>query len=100
MPVTVTGVKPHDRVVISIDLGDFADRDDFDTRIWPVAALLTKEAMQSRVGLERYAARELVRSLLSDGRSATIEALRQELEQRKVTLSGAEVTALVNELIG
>jgi hypothetical protein len=100
MPVTVTGVKPHDRVVISIDLGDFADRDDFDTRIWPVAALLTKEAMQSGVGLERYAARELVRSLLSDARSASIEALQRELQQRKVTFSHAEVAALVNEPIG
>ncbi len=66
--VPVTGIPPEDRVVLSVDLADFADRDDFDSRIWPAASLLTKQATLTGAGLERHAARELIRTLLSTRR--------------------------------
>jgi hypothetical protein len=96
----VTGVPPEDRLVLSVDLADFADRDDFDSRIWPAAALLRKDAMASGNGLEQHAARELIRTVLSDPSSAPIGALQADLQARKVVLSHPEVTALVQDLLG
>lgn len=55
--IPVTGLAPEDRLVLSIDLADFADRDDFETRIWPAAGLLAKSAMETGNALERHAAR-------------------------------------------
>jgi predicted type IV restriction endonuclease len=98
--IPVTGLAPEDRLVLSIDLADFADREDFDTRIWPAAALLTKSAMQTGEALERHAARELIRARLTDPSSSSVGALKADLEQRKVILSPHEIVALVNDLIG
>jgi hypothetical protein len=98
--IPVTGLAPEDRLVLSIDLADFADREDFDTRTWPAAGLLAKPAMQTGKALERHAARELIRTRLTDPSSSTITALKTDLEQRKVILSRNEIVALVDDLIG
>jgi predicted type IV restriction endonuclease len=68
----VVGVKPADRLVLQIDLSDYADRDDFDTRIWPAASMLSKEVMATGDDLERHAARELIRTILADTSSASV----------------------------
>lgn len=98
--VPVEGLDPEDRIVLSIDLAEFADREDFDTRIWPAASLLSKSSMQTGDGLERYAARELIRTLLTTERSATVMALKDDLRRRRVLLSPLEIVLLVQELIG
>jgi hypothetical protein len=94
----LTGVPPEDRLVLEIDLTDWADREDFDLRRWPEASMLTKAAMETGEALERYAARELVRTLLSDASSSSIAALRTELQGKKVLLSAQAVVSLLEEL--
>jgi predicted type IV restriction endonuclease len=96
----VVGVKPADRLVLQINLADYADRDDFDTRIWPAASMLLEGGVVTGDELERHAARELIRTILADATSSSIEALRQELQARKVIVSSAETAALLAELIG
>lgn len=96
----VVGVDPVDRLILQIDLSDFADRDDFDTRLWPAASMLSKEAMATGKELERHAARELIRTILADPSSASVQSLRNELQSRKVLVSPAETAALLSELIG
>ena len=96
----VVGVSPADRLVLQIDLADYADRDDFDTRLWPAAAMLSKDAMTTGQDLERHAARELIRTILADASSASVTALQHELQTRKVMVSPAETAALLAELIG
>jgi predicted type IV restriction endonuclease len=98
--VPVTGATPEERLVLTIDLADFADREDFDSRIWPTASLLTKEALDTGEGLENYAARELIRKLLTTPGSATLGALRRELLDRKVVLTREHISDLVDELLG
>jgi hypothetical protein len=93
-------VPPVDRLVLQIDLAEFADRDDFDTRLWPAAAMLTRQAMATGEELERHAARELIRTILADPTSASVKSLQQELQSRKVLVSAAETAALLGELIG
>ncbi|HWT91456.1 MAG TPA: hypothetical protein VN238_00530 [Solirubrobacteraceae bacterium] len=94
----ITGVPPEDRLVLTIDLADWVDREDFDLRRWPEAAMLTKAAMANGEAIERYAARELIRTILSDPSSMSIKALRADLEQRKVVLDQATIVSLVDEL--
>jgi len=95
----VTGVMPEDRLVLEIDINDWADREDFDLRRWPEAELLTKEAMQTGDALERFAARELIRDLLSDPASASVKAVRRELQEKKVILSEGATASLLAELL-
>lgn len=96
----VVGVPPADRLVLQVDLADYADRDDFDTRLWPAAAMLSKDAMITAQDLERHAARELIRTILADASSASVKALQQELQARKVIVSTTETATLLAELIG
>jgi hypothetical protein len=84
--------------VLDIDLNDWADREDFDLRVWPALAMLTKAAMSDGSELERYAAREVMRSLLVDPASSTVRALRSELEAKKILLKEGEIAAIVAEL--
>jgi predicted type IV restriction endonuclease len=95
----LTGVAPEDRLVLEIDLNDWADREDFDVRRWPEAALITKQAMEDGEGLERFAARELIRSILVESGSKTLKALRVELQAKKVLLREAEIAELIRELL-
>lgn len=95
----VTGVAPDQRLVVELDLDDWRDRDDFDRRIWPRAAMLTKTALHEGGALERWAARERIRALLADRGSRTIRALQRELRSEKVLLDAETVVALAGELI-
>jgi hypothetical protein len=95
----VTGVLPEDRLVLEVDLNDWADREDFDLRRWPEAAMLTKAAMQTGDALERYAARELIRDVLTDSSSQTLKTLRKELQSKKVLLGEPAIASLINELL-
>lgn len=96
----IVGVQPSDRLVLQVDLVDYADRDDFDARLWPAAAMLAKKAMVTGQDLERHAARELIRTILVDASSTSVKALQQELQARKVIISPVEAATLVAELIG
>jgi hypothetical protein len=95
----VTGIAPEDRLVLEIDLNDWADREDFDLRRWSEATMLTKAAMETGDALERYAAREMIRTLLLDPSARTVKALRKELEGKKVVLSEPTITSLIGELL-
>lgn len=95
----ITGSAPEDRLVMEIDLNDWADREDFDLRRWPEAAMLNKTAMADGEALERFAARELIRSLIADPQSHTVKALRKELETKKVLLPELTIASLVDELL-
>jgi predicted type IV restriction endonuclease len=96
----VVGIPPEDRLVLQIDLADYVDRDDFDTRVWPAASMLAKPAMATGGLLERQAARELVRTIIAEPKSATVKSLQKELQARKVVLSTAETASILAELIG
>ncbi len=85
--------------MLEIDLNDWADREDFDLRRWPEAAMLTKAAMETGQALERFAARELIRSLIADPKSQTLNALRKELESKKVLLTESTIASLIHELL-
>jgi predicted type IV restriction endonuclease len=90
----------EDRLVFSLDLTDYRSAEDFDISIWSTVQMLSKQQMQTGDELERYAARELARRILTDSHSATLTALREELAKQKINLSPAEVAALVGELLG
>jgi predicted type IV restriction endonuclease len=95
------GVKPEERLVLSVDLADYKNREDFDARIYPELDLIAKTELESGAGLERDTALEAVRELLTSSGSKTVKALRKELDEtRHVRLSAAELSELVSELLG
>jgi hypothetical protein len=49
----VTGVLPEERLVFSVDLSDYRDREDFEARIYPALELIAKTELASGAGLER-----------------------------------------------
>ena len=55
--------------------------------------------MQTGEALERFAARELIRELLSDPRSGSVKAIRRELQAKKVILSESTTASLLAELL-
>ena len=60
--------------------------------------MLSKPEMATGHALDRYAARELARSLLTDSSSKTVSALQQEMLEQKVPLSAEEVSDLLELL--
>jgi predicted type IV restriction endonuclease len=95
------GVPPEERQVLSVNLSDYTDRDDFEARIYPELELIAKPELESGAGLERRVALDAVRELLSTANSKTLNALRKELEAtRHIRLSGSELSELVSELLG
>ncbi len=97
----VLGIPPVDRVVLSVDLADYVDRDDFEARIYPRMSLLEKHELESGMGLQRWVAREAAREFLTTSTSRTIRALRKELDDVKhIRLSAADVDQLIAELLG
>jgi hypothetical protein len=89
-----------DRLVFDLDLTDYQSAEDFDISIWSTVQMLSKQQMQTGQELERYAARELTRRILTDSNSATLKALREELSNQKINLSPTEVAALTAEVLG
>jgi predicted type IV restriction endonuclease len=95
------GVLPNDRLVLSINVADYKDREDFEARIYPKLELIAKSELESGAGLERHVAREAVRELLTTSASKTAIALRDELDvSRHIKLSPSELSELVSELLG
>jgi predicted type IV restriction endonuclease len=94
-------LPPADRLVFQVDLGEYSDREDFEVRIYPELALLAKSAMKDGEGLERRAAQEAVRDLLTDPSSAAVQSLKEELATAKLAqMSEEEVAALLGEALG
>lgn len=95
------GVPPEERRVLSVNLADYKDRDDFEARIYPELELIAKTELESGAGLERRVALEAVRELLTSPGSKTLNALRRELDEtRNIRLSAGELSELVSELLG
>jgi predicted type IV restriction endonuclease len=97
----VLGMPPEERKVLSVDLADYKDRDDFEARIYPELELVAKTELESGAGLQRRVALEAVRELLTMSGSKTANALRKELDDvKKIKLSSNELSELVSELVG
>ena len=97
----VLGVAPHERGVLSVDVADYKDREDFEARILPELELVAKAELESGAGLERRVAQEAVRELLTSSGSKTLRALRKELDETKaIKVTPAELAELVSELLG
>jgi hypothetical protein len=97
----VLGVPPEERQVLSVNLADYKDRDDFQARIYPELELIAKTELESGAGLERRVALEAIRELLTASGSKTVKALRRELDEtRHIRLSASELSELVSELLG
>ena len=97
----VLGVAPEERQVLSVNLADYKDRDDFEARIYPELELIAKTELESGAGLERRVALEAVRELLTSSSSKTVKMLRRELDETKhIKLSASELSELVSELLG
>jgi hypothetical protein len=100
--MAVIGALPEERLVFSVDLSDYRDQDDFETRIYPALALIAKTELASGgTQLERRVALEAVRELMSSSSSKTIRTLRKELDDtRKIRLSTGELSELASDLFG
>jgi hypothetical protein len=97
----VLGILPEERLVLSVNLADYKDRDDFEARVYPDLELIAKTELESGAGLERRVALEAVRELLTASKSKTVKALRKELDDtKKIKLSLSELSELVSELLG
>jgi hypothetical protein len=97
----VLGVPPEERLVLSINLADYKDQEDFETRIYPRLELIAKTELETGAGLERHVALAAVRELLTSSTTKTIKTLRKELDDmKKIKLSSSELTELVSELVG
>jgi hypothetical protein len=97
----VLGVSPEERLVLSVNLTDYKDRDDFEARVYPDLELVAKSELESGAGLERRVALEAARELLTSSSSKTARALRKELsETKKIELSAGDLSELVSELLG
>lgn len=96
----VLGVPPEERLVLSVDLADYKDRDDFEARIYPDLELIAKTELESGAGLERRVALEAVRELLTSSSSKSARALRRELDEtRHIRLTASELSELLSELL-
>jgi hypothetical protein len=94
------GVSPEERLVLSVDLADYKDREDFEARIYPELELIAKTELESGAGLERRVALEAVRELLTSSSSKTLRALRKELDEtRRIRLTASELSELLSELL-
>jgi predicted type IV restriction endonuclease len=97
----VLGVSPEERLVLSVDLADYKDREDFEARIAPEVELIAKAEIESGAGLERRVAQEAVREILTTAGSKTLRALRRELDETKaIRATAPELSELVSELLG
>ena len=97
----VLNVEPEDRLVFEVDLADYGDREEFETRIYPHIVLLAKSEMRTGGALQRRAAQESIRELLTTGDSRAVEAIQRELEATKaVRMTRDEIVELTSELLG
>jgi hypothetical protein len=96
----VPDVEPEQRLVFEVDLAGYTDREDFDVTVFPNMALLLKTELPGNA-LALRAAQEAIRELLTTPTSSTLNALRNELDKRKLMrLTAADLTGLLSELLG
>jgi hypothetical protein len=96
----IPSAPPEDRLVFELDLTDHLDREDFEVKLYPDLALLSKSAMEEGTGLERRAAQQAVRDLLVNQNSKTIAALREELTASQLAhVDKKELVELLDELL-
>jgi hypothetical protein len=96
----IPNTSPEDRLVFQIGLTQHIDREDFEVKLYPDLALLSKLAMEEGTGLERRAAQQAVRDLLANSESQTIETLREELAASQLAhLGKRELVELLDELL-
>jgi hypothetical protein len=55
--------------------------------------------METGDALERFAARELIRSILIESKSATLTTLRGQLQAKKVVMNDDEIAELIRQLL-
>jgi hypothetical protein len=82
----VLGVQPEERQVLSVDLADYKDRDDFEARIYPELELIAKTELESgrrlrAAGRARSGARAAYGVEFEDGEVAAQGARRDETHQ-------------------
>ncbi len=95
------GVAPHERLVLSVDLADYRNREDFEARILPELELIAKTELESGAGLQRRVTQEAVRELLTSSGSRTLKGLRRELDESKgIKVAPPELAELTSELLG
>jgi hypothetical protein len=81
-------------------LAGYQDREDFEVRIFDRDLSLLAKSALAHGGLERRAALEAVRELLTDTSSQSAQALQAELKEKKVIQLGTdELTDLLAELL-
>lgn len=97
----VPNVTPANRLVFELDLAGYGDREDFEVSVYPDLSLLSKSAIENGAPLEERAAQEGIRELLTTPDSATLSALRKELQAKKLThLGDQQLVDLLSELLG
>lgn len=95
------GVAPHERLVLSVDLADYKNREDFEARILPGLELIAKTELESGAGLQRRVTQEAVRELLTSSGSRTLKGLRRELDETNgIKVTPSELAELTSELLG
>ena len=94
-------VKPDDKLILDLDLAHYTDREDFEVTVYPKLAMLAKDAVAEGTGLEQRAAQEAIRDLLTTPTSASLNSLKTELTQKKLTqLDAQELADLLSDLLG
>jgi predicted type IV restriction endonuclease len=97
----VPGVPPENRLVFEVDLAGYIDREEFEVQVYPDVALLGKSEIESGNALERRAAQEAVRELLTTPTSSSVKALKNELQEAKlIQLSAEELAELLADSLG
>ena len=98
----VLGVPPAERLVLSVDLADYKDREDFDARILPQSWRPWPRMSSGPVrGLRGESRKKLCANSFRRRRSKTLTALRDELEDAKaVKMPPGELAELTSELLG
>jgi hypothetical protein len=97
----IPNTSPEERLIFDVDIIDYEDREDFETRIYPDLALVAKEELESGTGLERRASMEAIRQLMINPRSTAVPAIQQELRTRRnLTLDPDDIADLIADMLG
>jgi hypothetical protein len=97
----VPDTTPEQRLIFEVDIAEHEDREDFETRIFPLLALIAKEELETGIGLERRASMEAIRQLLSDPNNESVVSVQEELRRRRnLLLERDEIADLISDLIG
>ncbi len=97
----VPHVTPENRLVFDLDFAGYADREDFEVRLYPELELLSRDRITDTAGLERRAARQALWGILTSADSDTLGALHEELRSKRLVQFSREVLAeILGEMLG